>query len=56
MGPGEDEDLTERYRLGRRKLRHVETARDCLDNTLAAFLALMRGENVGYIGKMIVNL
>ncbi|MCX5286530.1 MULTISPECIES: hypothetical protein [unclassified Streptomyces] len=56
MGPGEDEDLTERYRLGRRKLRYVETVRDGLDDTLDAFLALMRGENVGYVGKVIVNL
>lgn len=56
MGPGEDEDLTERYRLGWRKLRYGETVRNGLDNTLDAFLALMRGENVGYVGKMIVNI
>lgn len=35
------------------KLRYRETVRDGLDNTLDAFLAMMRGENVG---KMIVKL
>ncbi|MER5224672.1 hypothetical protein [Streptomyces flaveus] len=40
-------------RLATGKLRHRETVREGLDNTLDAFLALMRGENVG---KMIVKL
>jgi len=39
--------------LAEGKLRYRETVREGLDNTLDAFLALMRGENVG---KMIVKL
>lgn len=35
------------------KLRYQETVRDGLDNTIDAFIALMRGES---IGKMIVKL
>ncbi|MEH0424332.1 NADP-dependent oxidoreductase [Streptomyces sp. B21-083] len=35
------------------KLRYQETVREGLDNTVDAFLALMRGENVG---KMIIKL
>jgi NADPH-dependent curcumin reductase CurA len=39
--------------LAEGKLRYRETVKDGLDNTLDAFLAMMRGENVG---KMIVKL
>jgi NADPH-dependent curcumin reductase CurA len=39
--------------LAQGKLNYRETIRDGLENTPAAFLAMMRGEN---IGKMIVKL
>ncbi|MET7782142.1 NADP-dependent oxidoreductase [Streptomyces sp. NPDC005388] len=39
--------------LAQGKLHYRETVKDGLDNTLDAFLAMMRGENVG---KMIVKL
>lgn len=39
--------------LAEGRLRYRETVRDSLENTLDAFLAMMRGENVG---KMIVKL
>lgn len=39
--------------LAQGKLSYRETVRDGLENTLDAFLAVMRGEN---IGKMIVKL
>lgn len=39
--------------LGEGRLRHSETVVDGIDDTLEAFLALMRGEN---IGKMLVRL
>ncbi|MFD5538813.1 NADP-dependent oxidoreductase [Streptomyces sp. NPDC127079] len=39
--------------LAQGKLRYTETVREGLDNTLEAFLSMMRGENVG---KMIVKL
>jgi NADPH-dependent curcumin reductase CurA len=39
--------------LAQGKLNYRETIRDGLENTPAAFLAMMRGENTG---KMIVKL
>ncbi|MGN9845426.1 NADP-dependent oxidoreductase [Nonomuraea sp. H19] len=39
--------------IGEGRLRYSETVVDGIDNTLQAFLALMRGEN---LGKMIVRL